>query len=151
MFCSNSYQTWGHTIPCLWINQCVQCGMQTSFRGVAGLMQDAGEKECRLKTREKETTFFFSKFTLLSVYLNKTTEMEPLGKTNGNLLPPPSMWFPSNYCHLLLVVPMSLPGFSSCQSQPRSCKDVLQPWAWGGEFIKPIYSIEALMNKVFSA
>lgn len=111
--------------------------------GVAGLMQDAGRKDCYLKTRDKETTFFFffPKFTLLSVYLNKTTEMEPFGNNNGNLLPPSTMWFPSNYCHLLLVVPTSLSGFSSCQSQSRGCKDVLQPWAWGGQFIKPIYSI----------
>lgn len=27
--------------------------------GVAGLMQDAGRKDCYLKTRDKETTFFF--------------------------------------------------------------------------------------------
>lgn len=77
--------------------------------------------------------------------------MEPLGNSNGNLPPPSSMWFLSNYCHLLLVVPMSLLGFSSHQSQLRGCRDVLQPWAWGGEFIKPTYVIEALMNKVFSA
>lgn len=95
LFCSNSYQTWGHTTLCLWIIQCAQCGMHTSFRGVAGLLQDAGGKECQLKTRERETTFFFTRFTLLSVYLNKTTEMEPLGNNNGNLLPPSSMWFPS--------------------------------------------------------
>lgn len=90
LFCSNSYQTWGHKIPCLWISQCAQCGMHTSFRGVAGLMQGAGRKECCLKTRDKETTFFSPKFTLLSVYLNKTTEMEPLGNNMGtcSLLPP---------------------------------------------------------------
>lgn len=101
--------------------------------------------------QRKRSYFLFPKFTLLSVNLSKTTGMEPLGYSNGNSLPPSPMWFPSNYCHLFLGVPTTLPGFSSCRSQPRGCKDVLKPWVWSGEFIKAIYITETLMNKVFSA
>lgn len=43
---------------------------------------------------EKKKQPFFLKFPLLSVNLSKTTEMEPLGYNNWNLLPPSSMWFP---------------------------------------------------------